>query len=190
MKIATIASNFKTVWGTATYSSHDGVVITPSVIATKPSETSAPLVMCSHPETLNARNFELSIIMTTDKQLRTGSAPNAWETFWLGFNWTTDSNGKKKCNFFQVKTNGCQLSTAFDEVGETFIATPSAPVMTVGVYNLVKIKKVEKHVQVWVDDVLVIDVTDPRIYDVAGGIGLYSEDSVARFQYLDFKKLA
>lgn len=146
------------------------------------SNTHAVLLLANRYLSQGINNARITIDVATEVQLRSPS--NAWEVFWLFFNYTYDSTGKKKTNYFTMKPNGIELGTAFDEVGQKFLFTSSAPVLTIGKRNVMVIEKVGKVVRAYVDGVLVMNYNNEGainpLYDVAGTIGLYSEDARVR----------
>ena len=77
--------------------------------ATQPGETHAALVIGTGSV---HQPYQLSYTMTTTKQLRTGSAPNAWEVGWVMFGYK--STGAFK--YLVMKPNGYGL-----ELGESLL---------------------------------------------------------------------
>lgn len=190
LKISTTPENWQVVWGNATFDRYAGLVINPASVSASTHETAAALVLCKHPASLNATDFAFRCAMTVDRQLRQGTPPNPWEVGWIGFNWTYDAAGKKKTNFFVAKTNGIQLENSFDEIGETFLFTAPLPTIQVGTYYDIQLIKQGKNLKAWVDGNVVLDITNPNLYNVPGQLAFYSEDAVVRFQNVSFIKTA
>ncbi len=163
-------------YGSVTYDATNGIVLSPKV-STAPSETHAALTLANN---LQLRNFRLSITAITEQQLRVNSTPNAWETFWIFFNYTPTSSGKNT-NYFLLKPNGVELGKAFDGIGQTFLYTgaASASSRAIGVSNRYDIEKIGNHVTVSINGQKVTDFTG-ALHDVVGSIGLYSEDARVR----------
>lgn len=138
-------------------------------------ETHAALVI---PKLQQAVDFDIEVEYSNDECLRINNPPNTWEVFWLFFNYTVDpATQKKKCNYFLIKPNGCELGTAFDELGQTFIATTNDPKAEMRHKYILRVVKNGVRVQVYVDRKLIMDVTDQRLYNVAGDFGFYTEDA-------------
>ena len=162
------------------------------------SETHATLNMT----TSSWSEFDVTVRQRTIQQLRTGSAPNAWETAWILFRFTDDTHHY----YFTFKTSGIELGRKDYTAGstdQTFLATNTTPTLTIGTWNTVRIKAVKNHFTVWIDGTQVIDMTDdgtvgfdsatsglpppPSAAMYSGSIGLYNEDAEVEFD--DFKIL-
>lgn len=161
-------------YGSVSYDPANGIVLSPKA-PTSPSETHSALTLANN---LTPRNFKLSITATVEQQLRQNSPPNPWETFWIFFNYNQTSGGKKT-NYFLLKPNGVELGTAYDTVGQTFLQTGPTNVKAIGVSNTYDIEKVGNHVTVHINGQKVSDYIG-SVHDVAGSIGLYSEDARVR----------
>ena len=158
-------------YGSVTYDATNGIYLSP-MASTQPSETHAALALAAIPP---MKDFHLVITASTDQQLRTGSTPNTWETFWIFFNYQPTATGKNT-NYFTLKTNGVELGTATDLLGQTFLDTGSSTATAVGASNTFDIVKVGTHVKVMINGTTVVDYTG-TLFDVAGSIGLYTEDA-------------
>lgn len=104
-------------WGSVVYDGYGSVTWNTSakrltlkpLAATEQSETHAALVV----STKSYRQpFQLKYTMKTVQQLRTGSAPNPWETGWGVFGYKTDG----KFKYTILKPNGYGL-----EIGESLL---------------------------------------------------------------------
>lgn len=161
----------------------DGILMTPKA-ATAAGETHAALLLSQVTLTQPLQNFKATITYTNVSQLRTGSAPNAWEVFWVFFNYALDGVGKKKTNYVLVKPSGIEIGKAFDEVGQEFLLTNATPTIQIGTPYTLTITKNGPHVTILLDGVLAADfesaVAPKDLYDVPGAIGLYSEDAQVR----------
>ncbi len=158
-------------YGSVTYDATNGIYLSP-MASTQPSETHAALTLAA---IAPMKDFHLVITASTDQQLRTGSTPNTWETFWIFFNYQPTATGKNT-NYFTLKTNGVELGTATDLLGQTFLDTGSSTATAVGASNTFDIVKVGTHVKVMINGATVVDYTG-ALFDVAGSIGLYTEDA-------------
>lgn len=161
-------------YGSVTYDATAGVGLNPKA-PTIPSETHAALTLANN---LQLRNFHLTITAITDKQIRLNSAPNSWETFWIFFNYLPTASGKST-NYFILKPNGVELGTAMDANGQTFLYTGPSNAQAIGMFNTYDIEKVGNHVTVSINGRQVANYTG-AVLDVAGSIGLYSEDANVR----------
>ena len=69
--------------------------------STAPGETHAT----ENRTTTTWNDFDAIFKMRTLQQLRTGRAPNTWETAWMIFRYTDDWHHY----YFTIKTNGCEF---------------------------------------------------------------------------------
>ncbi len=164
-------------FGSVSFDPVTGIILEPKA-ATDPAETHASLLLSKFTEQSPLANFKITIKASTDQQLRT-PAPNPWECFWIFFNYTTGSNGKKVTNYFAFKTNGIELGTAYDEAGQTFLATSGTPTLQIGVSNEMSLTKQGQQLQVSIDGKIVMtyDGSGLPLIDTKGSIGLYTEDA-------------
>lgn len=140
-----------------------------------PSETHASMVLgpsFAVPMTLTAD-------MRTDAQLRTGSAPNAWEVAWVAWNYSDNVH----FYYFTLKPNGWELGKADPAYpgAQRFLATGSAPVFPVGTEHAVKIVQTDNVIEAYADGALLTRFTDAERPYLSGRIGLYNEDARVRF---------
>lgn len=174
------APNWDILWtgyGFVNFSSTNGILMQPMSVTTGSNNTYSTLILSTQTEWMPVRDFQISIQVATEQQLRTPT-PNPWETFWLFFNYNSNpSNSTKTTNYFLLNTHGPELGTAFDSVGQTFLATPTGPSLTLGKMQTIQLTKIRTQVFVSVDGVPAISYTGSGIYDVPGSIGLYTEDA-------------
>ena len=133
------------------------------------------------------RNFRASMTVTTEQQLRANTAPNAWEVFWLFFNYNPTATGKDT-NYFMLKPNGVELGTATHQIAQTFLQTGPAPAPAFGLAYRLDIEKIGTRVRIWINDILAVDQAG-GVLDIEGSIGLYTEDSRARISQVQVMKL-
>ena len=126
------------------------------------------------------RDQRVSLNMTTEAQLRTGSAPNPWEVGWLMFRFRDRAN----YYWFTLKTNGFELGKKQGSDKQIFLVLGDFPNTTVGATRRVEIRTQGARIQVWVDGARIVDYVDPNPLLAAGSIGLYEEDSRVRFDSL------
>ena len=142
------------------------------------------------PKIEKSTDFDVTVVFSNDEQLRQNNPPNTWEVFWLFFNYKINANtGKKDCNYFILKPNGCELGTAYEELGQTFIATTNEPKNEMMRKYTLRMVKIGKRVQVYLDHKLIMDSTDERYYDMEGDLGFYTEDAHVVVYSYDFVKL-
>jgi len=143
-------------------------------VSTQPTETHAPLVAAG-------QNTWSDIIFTsrmkTVSQLRTGSAPNAWEVGWLIFRYTDDNH----FYYFIHKPNGIELGkeilNAQGVQDQQYLVTKTTPTMVLGQWNNYKVVLKGANIKVYINDVLAADYTDTSSPYLTGKIGLYNEDA-------------
>jgi hypothetical protein len=116
------------------------------------------------------------------------------EVFWVMFNYVQVGNTTstdKKTNYFILKPNGCELGTAYGDLGQNFAATTTTPTLAFGTsphqYQYT-ITKRGYHVTAAVDGVLVFDATynATTLYDQEGVVGLYCEDAAVQVTSVNF----
>lgn len=162
---------------------NDSIILKPKT-STEESETHAALVTTFD----RAKDFTLEIDAVTKSQLRENTEPNAWEVFWIFFNYNPTDDGKKKTNYFILKPNGYELGTAWDEVEQGFSDTGDNMVLSIGEEYKYTITKTGRYLQVCVNDIVLIDkeFDEDKLYDEIGSIGLYSEDAEVEIKRVDF----
>lgn len=150
--------------------------------STQPNETHAALALANQPI---LKDFVIRVRYRNEQQLRTPT-PNGWESFWIFTNYTVDSvTKKKKTNYIAFKPGGIELGTAFDELGQTFLYTNNAVAARspVGQTFETVITKVGQHIEATMGGVRVMTfdgAKDRTLYDVAGQVGMYTEDARVR----------
>lgn len=167
--------------GTVGYSG--GVLTMTPAVAADPGTTYGAWVLYDTP----AQDFLISVTSTTVSQSRTGSPPNAWERFWLFFNYTVPI-ATKETNYVTVKTNGLELGKAYDSVGQTFLDTPATPTLAVGITSTWLLRKVGTSIWLNVSGGVTYEYTG-SIYNVSGKIGFYTEDAIVTVSDFKFASL-
>ena len=140
--------------------------------ATSPGETHAALVVSRDSKPASAR---YSARVTTVQQLRANSAPNAWETGWLVFNYTDNAH----FYYLALKTNGWELGKRDPTYpgGQRFLATGARPAATIGTANKLLVKTSGNTIRVTIDGRSVARYTDSERPYLGGSFGMYAEDS-------------
>lgn len=178
-------------YGFVSFDAINGIILEPKA-ASSPGETHAALAISKLTQQSPLTNFKVTVKVTTEQQLRTPT-PNGWECFWIFFNYTIGTNGKKITNYFTLKTNGIELGTAYDEVGQTFLVTESTPQLQIGVANEITLIKQGQQLQVTIDGKIILTydgVTMPTpLIDTAGSIGLYTEDARVKIHSVNIEAL-
>lgn len=178
-------------YGTVTFDPVRGIVMTPKAASpSDPDGTHASLLLSTQTLRKPLKDFEATVTFTNEAQLREGAPPNAWEVFWLLFNYTLDDAGKKKTNYVTVKPTGLEVGTAFDEVGQEFLLTNPSPAIQVGQTHTMKVSKTGQRVKIVLDGKPVADFESTGdLYDVPGALGLYCEDARVRVHRFTVKPL-
>lgn len=180
-----------TGYGSVKFNLNNTVQFAPQA-ATSPAITHATLLLANKYLSSPIANFRISLSIVNEQQLRTPT-PNAWEVFWLFFNYTVDSNGKKQTNYFTFKSTGVELGTAFDERGQQFLFTSPSPTMLLGqTYNLI-IEKRTGIFTAYINNILVLSFNSSGaavpLFESPGTIGLYTEDARVKISALSIEPL-
>jgi hypothetical protein len=166
-------------YGFVSFSQSQGIILEPKSVES-PADTQAALVLATKSKQTPLRNFTISLQVSTDRQTRKKD-PNAWEVFWLFFNYTVTSDGTKYTNYLVFKPTGVELGIAYGQRGQKFLATASNPVLTLGKIANISLTKIDKMVHVFIDGAFVLSYHATQVkddlLDLPGCIGLYSEDA-------------
>lgn len=168
------SAGWHTWWGSV--SAAHGTYLLASQAPASPGETHSALL------TSPALSGDLAFAYTatTLRQLRTGSAPNPWEVAWSMFRF----RDLESYYWFILKPNGWELGKKQGSDRQIFLVTGSAPTLSVGQPNRIRIATSGARIRVSVDGAPVVDYLDPSPLPAGGSIGLYEEDSSVRFQDL------
>jgi hypothetical protein len=152
--------------------------------STTDSETHSALVRS---EFVLGQDWDLSVTMTTDRQLRTRKmrnrqvpAPNPWEAAWLVADMVEDGSAGL---YFILKTNGVELG-AYKETGEQmFLFTASSPQNRIGRSYLCRLVKAGSQITAIVNGQTVGTASLGVLgeWPLGDRIGLYTEDAAVRF---------
>jgi hypothetical protein len=139
--------------------------------ATAPDLTHASLVVS------NQRFGDLEIAVTTQTrgQLREGSEPNPWEVGWLVWDYRDDDH----FYYLIAKPNGWELGKRDPAYpgGQRFLATGSNVRFPVRDEIELRVRRIDDTIDVWVDDIHLVEFIDDERPYLGGRIGLYSEDA-------------
>jgi len=151
------------------------VLIEQPQAAADPSETHGGLAL--GPATMG--DVTVQADMATTRQLRTGSAPNAWEVGWLLWHFTDSQH------FYYVipKPNGWELGKADPAYpgGQRFLATGDSPQFPIGPWYRVRVVQTGSTIQVYANNLLITTFTDFESPYTSGRVGLYTEDAESYF---------
>ncbi|WP_157642470.1 hypothetical protein [Burkholderia ubonensis] len=152
-------------------SSNHALLLEP-MVSTDPGTTHAALVLTSQAWT---GRYELAADLTLAAQLRTGSAPNPWETGWLLWNYQDDQHFYA----FALQTNGWVLSKEDPAYpgAQRFLSSGSTPFAQPGVKHRIDIWTDGGSTQIYIDNSLVCSYTDAIAPYSSGRAGFYCEDS-------------
>ncbi len=154
------------------------------VITLSPQRTTAPHV--THAALVVSarqyRNFTATLTVRTLGQFRRAAAgsPHPWEVGWVLWHVTS----QRRFYALTLERHGWVLSKQDPAYrgGERFLASGRAPGFAVGRAHRVTITQVGATVTVWADGRLLTRFTDKQQPYLSGSMGLYCEDSAARFQ--------
>lgn len=152
------------------------VVLAPAA-ADRPSETFAGLVVSA----ASYGDFRLRVRVRTDQQLRE-PRPNPWEVGWVLWHYTDP----KQFYYMILKPSGWELGKEDPAYpgAQRFLAGGRAN-FPVGHWYEVEVQQMGASITVWANGKRLVDFTDRERPYRHGQLGLYSEDSEARFQ--DFR---
>jgi 1,2-diacylglycerol 3-beta-glucosyltransferase len=145
--------------------------------ATTPGTTHAALVV----STRKYGDFTASLTMRTVRQLRQGAAgaPHPWEAGWVLWHYTSN----RSFYALTLEQHGWVLSKQDPAYrgDERFLASGRTPGFPVGRAHRVQITQTGATITIRADGHLLTRFTDTRRPYLTGSLGLYCEDSVARF---------
>lgn len=161
--------------------------------------TSASLVTT---ETSYYADFQAELSMRLVDQRK--STPNAWESPWILFRFNENEGVYFHHYYLILKTDGTlELGRKDNSTGreeQTFLSTSATYTYALNTWIKVKVQAVSNHIQVWINDVLKIDLVDdgsigthvdailgtipvepPSTFMYQGLVGMYNEDAEVEF---------
>ena len=158
-------------------------------IAKSPAETYTSLVTT----TRNFSNFDMSIDVKTQKQLRQDSLPKPWETLWVFFRYTDDFH----YYWFVLKPTGIELGKKDCDTctrpfeGQVFLYTDEIPTLKPGQWSNWRINAIGNNIDVSLNGTKVIQFTDDSMSPqlASGSIGVYAEDAMIAFDNLRIEEV-
>jgi len=127
-----------------------------------------------------AAPFQFQSKISTVKQLRTGSTPNAWEVAWVVWNYTDNDH----FYYFIPKPNGWELGKRDPAYpgGQRFLATGSNIKFPIRKNYVVDISQDSSNkISVFVNSTKITSFTDTENPYKSGMIGVYTEDAHIHF---------
>jgi hypothetical protein len=166
--------------------------------STSPGETHAAAV----DTTSKYKDFDLTLNVRTNDQLRQNSRPNNWETAWVNWN----SIDQFHAYGFTLKISGNQLekkdNNIQDDSAEIFLVTQSSPSVKLDTWQKWRIKVTgtgsgTPHIEIWVDGAKITDYIDNKSWipknsekmKQGGTITLYTEDAAVGFDNVNITPL-
>ena len=152
--------------------------------AVSPDETHAVMILKN---ATSVKDFTITLKAKTVKQLRQNSPANAWECFWIVFNYVPTSDGNKTANYALLKPNGVEMGTMDGTIGQQFLFTSSSPKLVLNTFNTYTLTKSGKQLKLVIDGVTIFDKVFDTLYDQAGTFGLYCEDAECLVESFEVK---
>ena len=143
--------------------------------STAPAETHAAMVVSQQAFS----NVRFSAGFETVDQLRTGSAPNPWESAWAIFGYTDDEH----FYYLAFKTNGWELGKVDPAYpgGQRYLVDKAVPAFAEGTEHSFDIQQDGNVIKVWADGQLLTTFTDNERPYLSGKVGFYTEDATVAF---------
>jgi hypothetical protein len=153
----------------------DAALMERPAAAVSPGETHAGLVVGP----AASGDISLAVSVMTLRQLRTGSAPQPWETGWVLWHYADNT----RFYYFIPKPNGWELGKADTAYpgAQRFLSTGSSPTFPIGAWHHVGVVQTGQTIQVSVNGLPITSFTDTERPLTSGRIGLYSEDAEVYF---------
>jgi 3-keto-disaccharide hydrolase len=147
----------------------------------QPTETHAGLAL--GPATVG--DVTVQVDMATRRQLRTGSAPNAWEVGWL-------LALHRLAGFLvlhsQATAGNWARRTRRPPAGSGSLVTADSPQFPFGSWYRVRVVQTGSTIQVYVNNLLITTFTDVESPYTSGRVGLYTEDAESYFDNVSVKR--
>lgn len=129
----------------------------------------------------NFTDFDLTLNIRTDKQLRLNDPPNSWEAGWVFFRYGDTFH----YYWLVVKSNGVELGKKDCDncvdpfTGQIFLKELGSPTLQSGDWSTWNIQVIGNRIKVSIDGNQLIDYTDMTMSEKlrGGSIALYSEDA-------------
>ncbi|MCU0299211.1 MAG: hypothetical protein MUF33_11950 [Candidatus Nanopelagicales bacterium] len=147
-------------------------------IATAPEQTHAALAVTD--ATYSSTRIKARV--TLNQQLRTGSAPNPWETGWL----ITRYQDPEHFYYLALKTNGWELGKRDPAYpgGQRFLATGPAPTAREGQSQVAVLIAKGSKLTVRINGNTVTSFSDAETAYTTGSAGVYTEDADVTFDQI------
>lgn len=146
--------------------------------ASSPDRTHAALVVSK--SSFASSKLNVTGRLRTDSQLRTGSAPNPWETGWLVWDYTDNDH----FSYAIAKTNGWELGKRDPTYpgGQRFLATGNNASASVGSWTTTQVRRVTRadgstRITFTIGNRKVASTVDREHAYRSGKVGVYTEDA-------------
>jgi hypothetical protein len=156
-------------WGNAAVTHHGALL--DSRPPAGPEQTHSSLVTTRE----DWADFTLDLDLGALRQLRR-HAPNTWETAWVLFRFSDLHD----YYYVILKPNGWELGKKQGSDAQIFLATGNSPELAIGRQAHLRISAAGPTIRVYVGGKELVEYTDDGPL-TAGAVGLYEEDSLARF---------
>jgi hypothetical protein len=194
-KIPLTSANWTTQYdgyGFVTYDTATSSVVFAPKAATQPDETHAILLTSNKYMASPIKDFRVTITLKNEAQLRTPT-PNAWECFWLFFNFNQTATTNAHTNYLVFKPNGVELGHAYGDIGQDYLYTKSSPQTPIGQTYTMVVEKRGGKLTAYLNGALVLSYDSASaalpLYDDPGTIALYTEDARVRVYSVDVQPL-
>ena len=152
---------------------------------TQPSETHSALALSTRAFGGTGVPYRFSGRMRTVRQLRTGSAPNAWEVAWVFWNFQDNNH----LYYFILKPNGWEIGKRDPRYavpgvndGQKIMATGESVKGTIGQWTTFDVRVNGAEAEIYVDGKFVCRFKDTDSAPLVGGrVGLYTEDACCQW---------
>jgi hypothetical protein len=160
-----------------------GLEMQPRMIASE-SGTSAALTLVKG-VSLGSK-FGIRVRYLNVKGLRS-PVSNAWEVFWLMFNYQTTKENKKTTNYFIFKPNGVELGTAWNELDQKYLKTEEKPQAEWGKEYELELWRSGPDIQASIDKKVVLKFHDAKneLYSSGQSLAFYTEDAKVQVKSLE-----
>ncbi len=170
-------------YGTNTYQS--GVWRLDPKASAQQDETHASLVIS--PQTLS-RDWKIRVRMTPEKQLRSGTTPNPWETGWIVFGYKPDGTFK----YLILKPNGYGVELGeYAGNGQNFLYTSSVGALDfpIGKTYDVMLQSNRGTISAYVNGARVMryKMSVKDMLSTSGRLGWYTEDARVQFELMELR---
>jgi hypothetical protein len=144
-------------------------------VAQSAGETHSTLVT----STASLGDFDMTVPVRTQAQLRLGTQPNPWEVGWVLWHYRDNTH----FYYFIARPDGWELGKENPAYpgNQDFLLSGSTPTFPLGSWYSVRVREVGGSMAVWVNGALICTYVDRSNPYLSGAIGLYDEDAAVHF---------